>query len=88
MQVLLDNERESALDDLEEELISQAMNGNIAALIFALKTRGFKRGYIEGRRVEVTDDFEKKAKKDAKDDAAYLKKVMKELNALEELEDA
>ena len=88
LQVLLDNERESTLDDLEEELANQALNGNITALIFALKTRGFKRGYVEGRRVEVSGDFAKEAKKNAKEDATYVAEVMKELEALDTLEDA
>ena len=35
------------LDKLEDKLFEMAMNDNIAALIFALKTHGKERGYSE-----------------------------------------
>lgn len=44
--------RESMLDNAETELYEQALNGNVTALIFLLKTQGKGRGYIE--RQEIT----------------------------------
>ena len=49
---LIQDERESMLDDAESELYKQAKRGNTTALIFMLKTRGKERGYVE--RQEIT----------------------------------
>jgi len=48
---------EKFLDFLEDKLIDQVRNGNTAALIFALKTKGRKRGYEEKAPVDVPDEI-------------------------------
>lgn len=44
-----------ALDFAESHLHELIKNGNPAATIFLLKTKGRKRGYIERQEVEVTE---------------------------------
>ena len=44
--------RESLIDDAESELHKQMFKGNIAALIFFLKTQGKSRGYVERQELE------------------------------------
>lgn len=79
----MDDERERNLDELESELYTQAKNGNIAALIFALKTQGYKRGYQETRKVQLDADLTVKERtKRKKEDADYLKGVLAELDEL------
>lgn len=48
----VDAATEEMLDNAESKLYVEAMNGNTAALIFLLKTRGKRRGYVE--RIEQT----------------------------------
>lgn len=48
----LDERKEEMLDMAEGQLYSKIKNGNIAAIIFFLKTQGKERGYIE--RSELT----------------------------------
>lgn len=48
----LDERKEDRLDLAEAQLFTKIKNGNIAAIIFYLKTQGKERGYIE--RSEVT----------------------------------
>lgn len=45
---------EKALDFVEYELYKQIRNGNTAATIFYLKTKGRKRGYIEQYNLNTT----------------------------------
>lgn len=81
----LDEARERNLDELEDELYTQARNGNIAALIFALKTQGYRRGYIENKRFDVNAVFNDGAReKNAKKDADYLASVFEELEDMDE----
>ena len=47
--------RESLIDDAESELQKQMFKGNIAALIFFLKTQGKSRGYVERQEVSGPD---------------------------------
>ena len=47
---------ERFLDFLEAKLASQINNDNTTALIFALKYKGSKRGYIERREQDVSGD--------------------------------
>lgn len=49
----VDDIQEVALDFVESQLFKQIMNGEQAATIFYLKTKGKKRGYIEPPRTEV-----------------------------------
>lgn len=89
MQEVFVQVRERNLDDLEDELFTQAKNGNITALIFALKTQGAHRGYQENRRVEVDGKWVGRttAERTVKDDAAYLAAVMAELQGGDDEED-
>jgi len=48
----IDEAKESVLDFAEGKLYEQIKDGNIAAIIFFLKTRGKERGFIE--RSEIT----------------------------------
>lgn len=48
----LDDERNSMIDLAESKLFAEVNAGNITAIIFALKTIGKSRGYVE--RAEVT----------------------------------
>lgn len=43
----IEEEREALLDFAESQLFKQIKSGNIAAIIFTLKTRGKERGYVE-----------------------------------------
>ena len=49
---VVEDARESLIDDAESELQKQMFKGNITALIFFLKTQGKKRGYIERQEIE------------------------------------
>lgn len=75
LQMAIDSERERTLDQLEETLATQAINGNIPALIFALKTQGRARGY--GDKVEV-EGWGDGRKRDTEADAVYLLAVLEE----------
>lgn len=84
LQGILDEARERNLDELEDELYTQAKNGNITALIFALKTQGRHRGYSEKAYLEVDAKMKSEAKeRNAKEDAQFLQDVLAELEALE-----
>jgi hypothetical protein len=48
---------EIALDFAESRLFNAIQNGNIAGIIFYLKTKGKARGYIEKQEIEQTGDF-------------------------------
>lgn len=54
LQATLKETRETMLDNAETTLYDEALNGNITALIFFLKTQGKSRGYTE--RTEVQHD--------------------------------
>ena len=47
--------QESVLDFAESHLYKLVKEGNPAATIFYLKTKGKKRGYIERQEIEVTE---------------------------------
>ena len=49
---LIEEARESMLDDAESSLYKQVLAGNTAALIFFLKTQGHRRGYTEKQQIE------------------------------------
>jgi len=59
---IVEEARESLVDDAESELQRQMFKGNITALIFFLKTQGKARGYVErqeftgneGKAIRVT----------------------------------
>jgi hypothetical protein len=48
----INNIDEFILDRVEQALLTQIENGNIAGIIFYLKTKGKKRGYVEKAEVE------------------------------------
>lgn len=50
----VDDIQNVSLDFAESQLFKQIQNGNVAATIFYLKTKGKKRGYIE--RTEIQQD--------------------------------
>lgn len=48
--------RAGMLDNAELQLLRQIQDGNITAIIFALKTIGKHRGYVERQQVEHSGD--------------------------------
>ena len=48
----VDNVSDSTLDFVESKLFDLIDNGNVAATIFYMKTKGKRRGYIERQEVE------------------------------------
>ena len=53
---IVEEARESLIDDAESELQKQMLKkGNIAALIFFLKTQGKSRGYVERQELTGAD---------------------------------
>ncbi len=83
---LVRDARESTKDDMEEELFAQAMNGNTACLIFALKTQAYDRGYGDRSKLDVHGNFVSKEEREAnaEKDANYLGSVLEELKKLED----
>lgn len=47
--------RETMLDNAETTLYDEAINGNVTALIFFLKTQGKSRGYTERQEITGAD---------------------------------
>ena len=77
-------EKEHLLDTAESALLKQVNGGNITAIIFYLKTQGYHRQYGDRSKLDVNGNFITKEKRaeDTKKDAAYVSKVMAELNKL------
>ena len=50
-----DDVSEIAIDCAESKLFELVKAGNITAIIFFLKTKGKKRGYVERQEIEVRD---------------------------------
>ena len=44
--------RETFVDNVESAIYKEALNGNVTAQIFILKTLGKERGYVERRQIE------------------------------------
>ena len=57
LQHLLDEARDTMVDNVESTLYKQALDGNTTAMIFFLKTQGKRRGYVEG--LDLTSGGEK-----------------------------
>lgn len=59
---MLKGEEESMIDFAETRLMEKINDGDLTAIIFFLKTKGKKRGYIEGREIDanVTTDIDLK----------------------------
>jgi hypothetical protein len=74
LQTARDEAREAFVDELEDLLIDQARKGNIAAIIFGLKTQGKARGYIESNRLEVSGTVTTR-ERNPQADARYLAEV-------------
>lgn len=62
LSAMLDDACESLIDNAETMLLSKINDGDLTAIIFFLKTKGKKRGYIEGREIDanVTTDIDLK----------------------------
>ena len=77
-------EKEHLLDTAESALLKQITNGHITAIIFYLKTQGYKRGYGDRTKLDIDGSFITKEKREAnsKADAEYVSKVMAELDKL------
>ena len=50
---------ESLIDDAESELQKLIKGGNVAAIIFYLKTRAKSRGYVERQETDITSKGDK-----------------------------
>jgi len=74
--------REVNLDELEDTLYDMAKNGNITALIFALKTQGRERGYSEKHYVETTLKGGVSVKRDPEEDAKHVAEVLAKMEEL------
>lgn len=57
LQEVLDSINERELDLTENKLLSQIKEGNTTAIIFYLKCKGKKRGYVEKSEVEHTGEI-------------------------------
>ena len=55
VQDALEDAREAMLDEAENVLYDRVLDGNTAELIFFLKTRGYRRGYVERREISGKD---------------------------------
>jgi len=55
LEKLFEEESESALDAAESQLLRAIQRENLTAIIFFLKTKGKKRGYIERSEIDLTD---------------------------------
>ena len=55
----IDAAKESLLDFAESKLMEIIKQGNVTALIFFLKTKGKKRGYVEKQEIDHTSQGEK-----------------------------
>lgn len=90
LETAFEEQRENTLDSLEEELFTQALNGNTTLLIFALKTAGYKRGYGDRSKLDVDGTFVSKEdrERNEKKDAEFLGKVLSELEGMKKKEAA
>lgn len=58
LQAALKDSRESMKDNVESVLYNEALNGNMTAVIFYLKTQAKDRGYVERQEVAGVDGQE------------------------------
>jgi predicted DNA-binding transcriptional regulator YafY len=56
LQVIIEDQREFAIDTVELKLLELALKGNLTACIFFLKTQAKDRGYVE--QLRVTDEID------------------------------
>ncbi|NLH60524.1 MAG: hypothetical protein GX452_03880 [Ignavibacteriales bacterium] len=54
---LIENKADEVLDFAESKLIEQIEAGNLTAIIFFLKCKGKKRGYVERTELEVNPEI-------------------------------
>lgn len=81
----IESVRESTTDKIESALINKALNGDITAQIFYLKTMGRSRGWNERQQLEISGRLESEREKDPRKDAEYLLEVMGAVRELEAL---
>ena len=55
VQTVLDDARETMIDNVESALYTKALKGDTASMIFFLKTQGKKRGYVERQEITGAD---------------------------------
>ena len=60
--------QETTVDMAESKLLPSINEGNVAAIIFYLKTKGKKRGYVEQHDVDVNGNAFEKLMRETSDD--------------------
>ena len=60
--------QETTVDMAESKLLTSINEGNVAAIIFYLKTKGKKRGYIEQHDIDVNGNAFEKLMRETTDD--------------------
>ena len=63
-----DDIQEITVDMAESKLLSSINEGNVAAIIFYLKTKGKKRGYVEQHDIDVNGNAFEKLMRETTDD--------------------
>ena len=64
----LDAANESILDFAESKLVEHIQNDDVQALIFFLRTKGKKRGYVEKQEIDANINQFEKLMQDTEDD--------------------
>ena len=60
--------QETTVDMAESKLLTSINEGNVAAIIFYLKTKGKKRGYVEQHDIDVNGNAFEKLMRETTDD--------------------
>lgn len=78
VQQALADARESMIDNAESSLYKQALDGNVTALIFFLKTQGYHRGYTERQHHTIDMTIRQEAERLAQEYGLNVDEVMAE----------